>query len=131
MKRGIALVMAIALSHMAMAGGVYSDVQLPDARQERAAKELMETIRCVVCQGQSIADSNADMAADMRALIRERIAAGERPESIRAWMIAHYGEQISYQPVFEPATALLWIGPVFAFLVGLWLIAGRLRRRGR
>jgi len=91
----------------------------------------METIRCLVCQGQSIADSNAEMAGDMRSLIRERIQAGESPESIRAWLISRYGEWVSYQPKLEPATMMLWAAPVLLLLGGLWLARGRFRRRRR
>ena len=66
----------------------WANVQLPDPAQERQAKSLMETIRCLVCQGESIADSPAEMAGDMRSLIRERIQTGEAPDSIRQWLIA-------------------------------------------
>ena len=80
--------LALALATPALADSLlppaeYADQQLADPRQEAEAKALMETIRCLVCQGQSIADSDADMAGDMRALIRRRIEAGERPEDIR------------------------------------------------
>ena len=107
----------------------YANVQLPDPRQERQAKALMETIRCLVCQGQSIADSNAEMAGDMRSLIRERIAAGESPESIRAWLVSRYGEWVTYRPGLEPATWPLWAAPVLLLLGGLWLARGRFRRK--
>jgi cytochrome c-type biogenesis protein CcmH len=107
----------------------YADVQLPDPRQEREAKALMETLRCVVCQGQSIADSSAEMAGDMRSMVRERILAGETPEQIRAWMISRYGEWVSYDPPLEPRTWPLWGLPVIFILTGLWLARGRLRWR--
>jgi cytochrome c-type biogenesis protein CcmH len=91
----------------------------------------METIRCLVCQGQSIADSDAELAGDMRALIRERIAAGERPEAIRAWLVRRYGSWVSYQPPLDAATGLLWAAPLLFLAIGL-LIAGRsFRRRKR
>jgi cytochrome c-type biogenesis protein CcmH len=109
----------------------YANVQLPDPRQERQAKALMETVRCLVCQGQSIADSNAEMAGDMRSLIRERIAAGESPESIRAWLISRYGEWVTYTPELEPATWPLWAAPIVLLLGGLWLARGRFRRKRR
>jgi cytochrome c-type biogenesis protein CcmH len=109
----------------------YANVQLPDAAKERQAKALMETIRCVVCQGQSIADSDAEMAGDMRSLIRTRIAAGERPEAIRAWLVSRYGEWVSYQPRLEPMTWPLWGAPILFLGAGLWLARGRLRRRRR
>jgi cytochrome c-type biogenesis protein CcmH len=107
----------------------YANVQLPDPRQERQAKALMETIRCLVCQGQSIADSDAEMAGDMRSLIRERIAAGESPASIRAWLISRYGDWVTYTPEFEPITWPLWAAPVLLLLGGLWLARGRFRWR--
>lgn len=109
----------------------YANVQLPDPRQERQAKALMETIRCLVCQGQSIADSNAEMAGDMRSLIRERIQAGESPDSIRAWLVSRYGEWVTYTPELEPATWPLWAAPVLLLLGGLWLARGRFRRKRR
>ena len=76
----------------------WSNRQLPDARQEAQAQALMEQIRCLLCQGQSIADSDAELAGDMRDLVRRRIAAGEKPSAIRAWLIDRYGSWISYKP---------------------------------
>jgi cytochrome c-type biogenesis protein CcmH len=109
----------------------YANVQLADPRQERQAKALMETIRCLVCQGQSIADSNAEMAGDMRSLIRERIQAGESPDSIRAWLVSRYGEWVTYTPELEAATWPLWAAPLLLLAGGLWLARGRFRRKRR
>jgi cytochrome c-type biogenesis protein CcmH len=109
----------------------YANVQLADPNKERQAKALMETVRCLVCQGQSIADSNAEMAGDMRSLIRERIEAGESPESIRAWLISRYGDWVTYTPELEAATWPLWAAPIVLLLGGLWLARGRFRRRRR
>jgi cytochrome c-type biogenesis protein CcmH len=120
---------APALADSSLPPAEYADTQLPDPRQERQAKALMETIRCLVCQGQSIADSDAEMAGDMRAMIRRRIQAGESPASIRAWLIARYGEWVSYDPPFEPLTWPLWGAPILFVLAGLWLARGRFRRR--
>ena len=125
----LAAATAPALADSLLPPARYANVQLPDPSQERRAKALMETIRCLVCQGQSIADSNAEMAGDMRSLIRERIAAGESPDSIRAWLVSRYGEWVSYQPVLEPATWPLWAAPILLLLGGLWLARGRFRRR--
>ncbi|MEY4269820.1 MAG: hypothetical protein RLZZ58_1036 [Pseudomonadota bacterium] len=102
--------------------------QLPDVAQEAEAKALMETLRCLVCQGQSIADSDAPLAGDMRSQVRQKIAAGEDPEAIRAYLIARYGNWVTYDPPFDGATALLWLGPLLALLVGGWLALGRFRR---
>jgi len=107
----------------------YADTQLPDPRQEREAKALMETLRCLVCQGQSIADSDAEMAGDMRAMVRQRILAGERPEQIRAWLISRYGNWVSYDPPLEPATWPLWAAPAVLLFAGLWISRKRFRRR--
>lgn len=109
----------------------YSYTQLPDPRQEAEAVALMETIRCLVCQGQSIADSDAEMAGDMRADIRRRIAAGEKPEDIRQWLIERYGNWVSYAPPVEPLTWPLWAAPILLIAVGLWLARGRFRRKKR
>jgi len=103
--------------------------QLPDPKQEAQAKALMESLRCLVCQGQSIADSDAEMAGDMRALVRQKIAAGEAPDDIRAWLIARYGKWVSYDPPFDAMTAPLWIAPLLLLGMGIWLARGRFRRR--
>ncbi len=107
----------------------YAYRQLADPRQEREARALMETLRCLVCQGQSIADSDATMAGDMRSLVRERVAAGEEPEAIRAWLIERYGNWVSYKPAVDPVTWPLWAAPVLLLGLGLWLARGRFRRR--
>jgi cytochrome c-type biogenesis protein CcmH len=109
----------------------YADRQLPDAGQEARAKALMETLRCLVCQGQSIADSDAEMAGDMRALVRRRIAAGEPPEAIREWLVGRYGNWVSYDPPLEPLTWPLWAAPIALLAAGLLLARGRFRRKRR
>lgn len=106
----------------------YAEESLPDARQEAQATALMDSIRCVVCQGQPISGSNADLAGDMRRLIRERIAAGDSPEQVRAWLVGRYGDWVSFKPVVKPATLPLWIVPLIALAGGAWLAARRLRR---
>ncbi len=107
----------------------YAYTQLADPAQEAAAKGLMETLRCLVCQGQSIADSDADMAGDMRSLAQQRIAAGERPEAIRTWLIERYGNWVSYRPPVEPLTWPLWAAPLVLLGAGAWLARGRFRRK--
>lgn len=107
----------------------WADRQLPDAAQERQAKALMETIRCLTCQSQSIADSNASMAGDMRSAIRERIMKGEKPEAIRAWLIARYGDWVSYEPTADPILWPLWGAPLVLLLIGGFLLRGRIKIR--
>jgi cytochrome c-type biogenesis protein CcmH len=103
--------------------------QLPDARQEAQAQALMQTIRCLVCQGQSIADSDAELAGDMRAMVRARIAAGEKPEAIRAWLVRRYGAWVSYEPPLDRTTWLLWAAPILFVLIGLIAARRSFRRR--
>ncbi len=105
--------------------------QLADPGQEERAKALMETLRCLVCQGQSIADSDAEMAGDMRALVRERIAKGEKAETIRAYLIQRYGDYVTYDPPLSWVTAPLWIAPALLLVVGLLLARRLFRRRAR
>lgn len=135
MKRGLAFVMlamaAPAMADSSMPAAPYAYRQLDDPAQEKAAHELMLSVRCLVCQGQSIADSDAEMAADMRSMIRKRIAAGEKPEDIRAWLIERYGNWVSYKPVFDEETALLWIAPLGLLAIGVILARGRFKKRAR
>ena len=109
----------------------WADRQLPDPRQEAQAKALMEQLRCLVCQGQSIADSDAELAGDMRHMVRSRIAAGEPPSDIRRWLVERYGNWVSYQPSVEPVTWPLWAAPLVLLGLGAWLARSRLRRRSR
>ena len=108
----------------------WANRQLPDARQEAQASALMEELRCLVCQGQSIADSDAELAGDMRDLVRRRIAAGETPAAVRAWLIERYGDWVSYRPPAEPVTWPLWGAPLVLLALGA-LIASRKFKRKR
>lgn len=109
----------------------YADTQLENAALEKKAHDLMQTIRCVTCQSQSIADSNASMAADLRSEIRTRIKAGEDPEAIRRWLIDRYGDWISYKPTADPILWPLWAAPVVLLIAGGAVVATRLKRGGK
>jgi cytochrome c-type biogenesis protein CcmH len=103
----------------------YAYRQIDDPALEAKAQALMETLRCLKCQSQSIADSDAPMAGDMRHQVRIRIAAGEDPEDVRAWLVERYGDYVSYKPTVSATT---W--PLFAIpLVLLALVVLILRRR--
>ncbi len=91
-------------------------------------RALAEDLRCVVCQNQSLLDSDADLAKDMRALIRDRVEAGDTDEAILAFLVERYGDFILLQPPFKPATWLLWLGPLGFLLAALVLARTRLRR---
>lgn len=134
MKRlmlALALVATPALADSRMASAPLANLQLSDPAQERQAKALMETIRCLVCQGQSIADSDAELAGDMRSLIRERIQKGEQPADIRKWLIARYGDWVTYQPPMRGSTIFLWALPALLLVIGGVVAGGRIRRRRR
>jgi cytochrome c-type biogenesis protein CcmH len=130
--RLVALILAIVIAQPLLADSnlppsYWADRQLPDARQEARAQALMAELRCLVCQGESIADSNAELAGDMRDLVRRRIAAGEKPSEIRDWLIQRYGSWISYRPTAEPAAWPLWLAPLALLAIGIWLVRRRIR----
>ncbi|WP_420144697.1 cytochrome c-type biogenesis protein [Sphingobium sp.] len=135
MKLFLALLVALmavpATAQTALPPAPYADRQIADPALERKAKALMETIRCLTCQSQSIADSNASMAGDMRSEIRERIMAGEQPEAIRSWLISRYGDWVSYEPTAAPILWPLWAAPLILLALGLFLLRGRIRRKGK
>jgi cytochrome c-type biogenesis protein CcmH len=106
----------------------YAYRQLDNPEQEARAKALMVTLRCVMCQSQSIADSDAPIAGDMRSEVRTRIAAGEDPEHIRQWLIARYGDYVTYTPQVKPITWPLFAAPVVILLVAALLLRGRFAR---
>lgn len=132
MKRAALFIAALVLAPIAaspIAAQDYAEVSLPDPEQESRALALMDSIRCVVCQGQPISGSNADLAGDMRRLVREHIAAGESPEQVRAFLVGKYGDWVSFKPVVRSETLPLWLVPLLALLGGGWLVANRIRVR--
>ncbi|WP_390474087.1 cytochrome c-type biogenesis protein CcmH [Altererythrobacter sp. MTPC7] len=134
--RGVLLLLAAAVSGLgfspvaAQEGQAVSmaDTQLPDPVMEAEARELMESLRCLTCQSQSIADSDAAMAADMRHLVRSRMMAGETPEEIRGWLVERYGDYISYAPPAGGGTWPLYAIPLLILLGGIALFVRRTRR---
>jgi cytochrome c-type biogenesis protein CcmH len=109
----------------------WANRQLPDPKQEAEAQALMDELRCLVCQGQSIADSDAELAGDMRDLVRRRIAAGEQPSAIRSWLVQRYGTWISYKPTAELAAWPLWLAPLALLVIGAWLVRRRIRLKAK
>ena len=135
MKRLLSLLLALvatapALADSSLPPARYANVAIADPAREAQAKRLMETLRCLVCQGQSIADSDAEMAGDMRALVRQRIAAGESPDAVRSWLIQRYGDYVTYDPPLNSVTAPLWLAPLILLGIG-GLIASRSFKRKR
>ena len=103
--------------------------QLDNPGEEALAQELMETLRCLTCQSQSIADSDAPMAGDMRHQVRIRIAAGESPEEIRSWLMQRYGDYVSYRPEVSATTWPLFAVPVLILIAALAIFRRRFARR--
>jgi cytochrome c-type biogenesis protein CcmH len=93
--------------------------------------ELASQLRCLVCQNQSIAESNAGLAADLRKQLREQIAAGKSDAEIVEYMTSRYGDFVLYRPPFKATTALLWLGPVLLLALGGWVAVRLMRARGR
>ena len=112
----------------AVSAAPLANVQLADPADEARAQELMEELRCLTCQSQSIADSNAPMAGDMRHQVRSRIAAGESPEEVRAWLVDRYGDYVTFRPGLDAATWPLYALPILFLLVAGVLIFRRLGR---
>lgn len=106
----------------------YAYRQLSDPALEAQAQALMQTLRCLTCQSQSIADSDAAMAGDMRSHVRTRLAAGETPEAIRGWLIERYGDYVSYRPTMGAATWPLYAGPLALLALAALLLRRRLGR---
>jgi len=136
LQRRVALVLALLLAAPVLADtplppARLANTQLADPHQEAQAEALMQTLRCVVCQGQSIAQSDADMAGQMRAMVRERIARGEKPRAIRRWLVQRYGDYVSYDPPWSAVTAPLWLAPLLLLGLGAWIARTSFRRRGR
>ena len=133
MKRLLLLIALLAaqpaLADSSLPPAHWANRQLPDPRQEAQADALMEELRCLVCQGQSIADSDAELAGDMRHLVRTRIAAGESPAEVRAWLVERYGNWISYRPPGKPIGWPLWAAPIVLLVLGVLLVRNRIRMR--
>jgi cytochrome c-type biogenesis protein CcmH len=104
---------------------------LSNPAQEARAESIGQGLRCLVCQNESIEDSNADLARDIRTIIRQQVVAGRTDHQIVAYMVQRYGSFILLRPPFNPLTAILWVTPVLALVVGLGIafIAARQRRR--
>lgn len=108
---------------------VQPDEILNDPNLERRARVISAGLRCLVCQNQSIDDSDAPLAKDLRVLVRERLQSGESDGQVRDYVVRRYGEFVLLKPTFGPHTALLWLGPALVLLTGAAGLALALRRR--
>jgi cytochrome c-type biogenesis protein CcmH len=134
MRRMIAVIVALALLGLPAVHAVQPDEIMADPAKEARARELSRELRCMVCQNQSIDDSEAPLARDLRLLVRERIAAGDSNSEVIDFLVARYGEFVLLKPRFERQTLLLWLLTPLALIAGglaLWLQIRRRSERGR
>lgn len=126
--------LAVSLISMPLAADVAFAVQpdemLSDPKLEARARAISGELRCLVCQNQSIDDSDAPLAKDLRILVRERLTAGDDDAAVKNWLVARYGEFVLLRPRFEMQTAILWLAPFAVLLLGGVAAWRTVRRRG-
>jgi cytochrome c-type biogenesis protein CcmH len=128
MKRILAAMCFAAALGLSSAHAVLPDEIMADPAKEARARDLSRELRCMVCQNQSIDDSEAPLARDLRLLVRERIAAGDSNSQVLDFLVARYGEFVLLNPRFEPQTLLLWLVPPLVLIGGglaLWMYSRR------
>ncbi|WP_304164069.1 cytochrome c-type biogenesis protein [Phenylobacterium aquaticum] len=125
MRRGLAILAAV----LCMAAAADPAERLADPSQEARARAIFQEVRCLVCQNESIDDSQAELAADLRRLVRDEIKAGRTDQQVRAYLVSRYGEFVLLKPAFSLGNAALWGAPFAVVGLGLLLWRGNLRRR--
>jgi cytochrome c-type biogenesis protein CcmH len=123
------MLLILALLVATPVAAVQPDEILADAGLEARAREISKEVRCLVCRNESIDDSSADLARDLRLLVRERLMAGDSDAEVRSYLVARYGEFVLLKPEFSAANAALWLAGPVAFLIGLGAIIAYLRAR--
>lgn len=113
----MAMALCLSLSAQALAVGVDADM-LEDPALEARARAVMKSLRCLVCQNQSIEESNAGLARDLRRIVRERVVAGDSDRQILAFVVDRYGDWVLLKPPFKAMTVVLWLGPLLLFILG-------------
>jgi len=126
---GLLFVLALALAPALSAGAVEPSEMLKDPVLEARARDISAGIRCLVCQNESVDSSNADLAHDLRVLIRERLVAGDSDQQVRDFLVARYGDFVLLDPPVKPRTWILWFGPAGILLLGALGIFFYFRRR--
>jgi len=126
-RQFVATGMLALLPHAALAADAVPTEK--DAQSASRVVKLSEKLRCLVCQNQSIADSNAELAQDLRRQIREQVAAGKTDDEIVTYMVARYGDFVLYEPPVKPITVLLWAGPALLLVAGFAGLVMLLRGR--
>ena len=128
---GVALMLALVAPTLALAqaGNAVTPPQFTDRAEAKRFHALTEELRCVKCQNQSLADSNAAIAQDLRLEVLDLMRQGKTDAEVKHYLVARYGEFVLYRPRGEPTTWLLWFGPAVVLLVGGFVVAGIVRRR--
>lgn len=121
-------VLAALLAALSLAAASDPAERLPDPGQEARARHLFQQIRCLVCQNESIDDSEADLAHDLRQVVREQVKSGRSDAEIRDFLVARYGQFVLLKPPFDAGNLALWLGPFAILLLGAGLLAARLRQ---
>ncbi len=103
--------------------------QLPNPEQQKAYESIISELRCLVCQNQTIADSNAELAADLRRQVYEMLQQGKSKDDVLQFMTERYGDFVLYNPPFKAKTGLLWLGPLLFLITGLAMIIWFIRRK--
>ena len=129
MKTRAILAALLALLLAGAASAVEPNEMLKDPALEARARSISQEIRCVVCQNQSIDDSNAEIAHDLRVIVRERLLAGDTDRQVKDYLTARYGDYLLLDPPFRAKTLVLWLGPALILLIGIAVIAGAARKR--
>lgn len=129
--RRLVAALTLLVSVAGPAAAVQPDEVLPDPALESRARDISAGLRCLVCQNQSIDDSDAPLARDLRLLVRERLKAGDSDRGVRDFVVARYGEFVLLKPVFGTRTLVLWLAPALILLGGGIGLALALRRRSR
>jgi len=128
MMKSLIVVISLFLGSAAFAANV-EVYQFEDPAEEKIYKELISELRCLVCQNQNIADSNAELAQDMRAKTYDLVRQGMSKSEVGEFMSEGYGDFVLYKPPFNAKTAILWVGPFLTFVLAIWLMLRTIRAR--
>jgi len=128
-SRVLAVLLFLAFSGSAVAGEAAPAA--PDPVLEKRVMDLAGELRCLVCQNQTLADSNADLAVDLREQIREQLKSGKSERDVVAFLVARYGDFVLYRPPLKASTVLLWFGPFLLLALGAFLLVRRIRRQAQ
>jgi cytochrome c-type biogenesis protein CcmH len=127
MKRFVVMLLLLAVSFAAFAKEAVPMAMDPE--MEKRVNEISSELRCLVCQNQTIADSHAELAIDLKNQVRDMVRQGQTQDEIVEYMVHRYGDFVLYRPPVKPTTYLLWVGPFLLLVIGVFLLVMNLRRR--